>query len=223
MHLHKVHKYFSVLAGFIAMGVSLPSQGAVPINGGVTVPEGPYAEIVYIDVGPGDTVQCVADDPGYIYLPDLDNGTIDSNTLPQVYDEPTIAMESPAVRLFRLNGSLPELVADLPFNEKTLAETGHAFVEAGPFQTTPPPEQILTLTNGNGDTQVLLLETTYSTDLHFDCTVFEMVDTMDESTGIVAKKKAAKKKVAKANKRKVHKKKALKKAVLRKRKAATPG
>lgn len=221
MHVHKFHLYFSILTGLVAVCAAFPSQGENIING-TTAPDGPYAEIVYVDVGPDDTIQCVADDPGYVYLMDQANGTIDVDTMTLYDEDPPLIVESPGVRLFRLNGTLPELVADLHFDEKTLAENGHAFVEAGPFQT-PPPEQIVTLTNGDGDLQVLLLETPYIPGLHFDCTVFEMEEVMDGSTGLVAKKKAAKKKVAKANKRKVHKKKALKKAIAKKKKAATPG
>lgn len=229
MHVHKIHLYFSILTGLVALVAAVPSHGVDTAVDGTTAlegPDGPYDLIIGFDADADDTIRCLVSDPGYNYFGEQADGNIDISVLNEVYDEPALLVDSPHIRIIRhLNGVMSEEVADIPFDLDTLAETGHAYVTAGPFKTDdPPPEQILTLsteTNGVSDAFFVLLHP-YDPDLDYDCTVFTTVGEMDGSTGLTVTKKAAKKKISKASKRKVHKKKALIKAKARKKKAATP-
>jgi hypothetical protein len=219
---HRVHAYIKVMVGFVAMFASVQAQGEIVNGDGQPVNEGPFAEIVYIDIGPDETIECTAADPGYAYLDEDANG---EETLSENDSVPRIVVEPPGIRVFRfVESGLPQIIAEVYFDEDALGLDGHDYVAAGPFSTTPPPEQIVTLINDMGETEVLLLENTYDPDLNIDCTVFILDTEYQEgyyldTTGQAVKKKAVKRKVAKANKRKVNKKKAKKKAAAKRKKA----
>ena len=219
---HRVHAFIKVMVGFVAMFAFVPAQGEIVNGDGMHTQQGPFAEVVYIDIGPDETIECTAADPGYAYLDEDANG---EETLPENDTVPQIVIEPPGIRVFRfVESGLPHVVAEGYFDEDALGLDGHDYVAAGPFTTTPSPEQIVILNNDMGETEVLLLENTYDPDLNIDCTVF-MVDPEYtegyylDTTGQAVKKKAVKRKVAKANKRKVHKKKAKRKAAVKRKKA----
>jgi hypothetical protein len=219
---HRVHAYIKVMVGFIAMFASVQAQGANVNGDGQPVNEGPFAEIVYIDIGPDETIECTAADPGYAYLDEEANG---EETLPEDLSAPQILVEPPGFRVYRFrDGELPQKVAEVYFDENALGLDGHAYGAAGPFSTTIPNEQLVTLNSDTGNVEVLLLENTYDPDVNIDCTVFILDTEYQEgyyldTTGQAVKKKAVKRKVAKANKRKVHKKKAKRKAAVKRKKA----
>jgi hypothetical protein len=209
------------VAGLVAVFASAQSSGqSAPdlTTGG----EGPFSEVIYVDTGPLDWFKCIASDPGYV---DLGDGTNDEAILAEEVSAPTIIVEPPGIRIFRLNGELPELLFHENFDEENLNLNGHASITAGPFiAPPPPPEQIVAVTadgldSTDGAFALLELESTFNPDVHIDCTLFTEEDEMDPGIGMTIKKTAVKKKIAKANKRKVNKKKARKKAAVKRKKA----
>ena len=219
---HRVHACIKVMVGFVAMFASIHAQGGGVNGNGQSASEGPFAEVVYVDIGPDETIECTAADPGYAYLDEEDN---DQVALSEDISDPLIKVEPPGFRVYRLReGGLPQIIAEVYFDEDALGLDGHAYGEAGPFSTTIPDEQLVTLNTGTGDVEVLLLENTYDPDVNIDCTVFSL-DTgytagyyLDATGQAVKKKRAVKRKIAKANKRKVHKKRAKRKATAKRRK-----
>lgn len=220
---HSIRTCTKVMVGFVAMFVFVHAQGEIPNGDGLLTQEGPFAEVVYIDIGADESIECIAADPGYAYI---DDTVTEQAIMTEDYSIPQIVVEPPGIRVFQFENGLPEKIDELFFDEEALGLDGHAYVATVPFPTPPipSPEQLLTLTTDNGDTKVVLLENTYDPDLNIDCTVFSLdTDNTDgyylDSTGQTVKKKAVKRKVAKANKRKVNKKKAKKKAAVKRKKA----
>lgn len=219
---HILHVYTRLMVGFVAMFAFVQAQGEIVNGNDQLTQQGPFAEVVYVDIGPDETIECTAAQYGYALLDEEDNG---EQILPETDPVPQIVIEPPGIRVFRfVEYGPPQLIDEVYFNEDALGLDGHDYVVAGPFSTTPPPEQIVTLENDMGETAVYLVENTYDPDLNIDCTVFMVDQEYSEgyyldTTGQAVKKKAVKRKVAKANKRKVNKKKAKKKAAAKRKKA----
>ena len=221
---NRLHVYIKLMVGFVAMFAFVQAQGQNVNGDGLLTQQGPFAEVVYVDIGPDETIECTAAQYGYALLDEEENG---EQILPESDSVPQIVIEPPGIRVFRfVEYGPPQVVAEVYFDEDALGLDGHDYVAAGPFSTTSPPpsEQIVILNNDMGETEVLVLENTYDPDLNIDCTVFMVDPEYSEgyyldTTGQAVKKKAVKRKVAKANKRKVNKKKAKRKAAAKRKKA----
>jgi len=211
------------MVGFVGMLTTVQANEMIGNNSAVD--DGPTVEVVYIDIGPDETIECMAVDPGYAYL---DEENDDEALLSDVISDPPPVPVPVVVSAYTFGeGGLPTQVDEGIFNEDDLALDGHASVELGPFSTTPiPQEQIITLNTDTG-VQVVMLENTLDPDVDVTCTVFTTeFDFTGSATGYyldasgqAVKKKVVKRKVAKANKRKVKKKAVKRKAAAKRKKA----
>ena len=218
---HRVQTCIKVMVGVVAMFATVQANEVLGID--PAVDNETIVEVVYIDIGPDETIECMAVDPGYAYLDEESN---EATLLFDVFSDPPVPVPVVVSAYTFGEGGLPTQVDERIFNENDLALDGHASVELGPFSTAPiPQDQIITLNTDTG-VQVVMLENTFDPDVDVTCTVFTTeFDFTGSATGYYldatgqAVKKKVKKKVAQANKRMV-KKKAVKKKAAAKRKVA---
>ena len=219
---YKLRNYIQVMVAAVAMFASVHVRGEI-VNGENQPAEGLPAEFAYVDVGSDDTIVCTAVEPGYALLEELDL-VDDEATTPDDFSSSLVEVE---VNVYWLQeGELPTLIDYGIFDSVDMASVGHDSLELGPFQTTLPDEQIVTFTNKD-EVRVVILENTDHSDVHIDCTVFELDDSQEivgsdqgATKQVVKKKRKVKKKITK--KRKVRKQVAKKKAAAKKRRKVPP-
>ncbi len=227
----KVHNCIKMMVGSVAASVAAiaTAQPNEVIAMNPAAEEGPAVEVVYVDIGQGETIECMAVDPGYAFL-DVDVNGDDGFLAYELSDPPEPMSIMVSANTFPEQDGLPMQVVEHTFKDDVLALHGHASVELGPFSMPPTPsplpnDQILTV-NGDAGLQVVMLENTLDPDVDVTCTIFTMEDMEEDGTGYyvdatgqAVKKKVVRRKIAKAKKKAVRKKATRKKAASKRRKA----